>query len=371
MTSVHQRSDVRVFYKMCTSLASVGINVSLIVSDGKGDDVVNNVKIIDVCSITKSRIKRMSRTVIYLYYKALEVDAEIYHLHDPELIPLGLLLRRRGKIVIFDSHEDYANEILSKQYIPILAIKLVSKAYQVFEKYAAKRFSAVIAATPKIKEVFELHNAKHIIVINNYPLLCELLYSESYGSKEIDAVFTGSISSVRGVYELVSSLEYSETRSLSIAGTFSDLSIKNNIESLPTWSRVKFHGQVKRGEVIELLAKSRVGVVTYLPAPNHIDSQPNKLFEYMGAGIPVVASDFPHWRKLVEENKCGLCVNPSDPKAINDAIDHFVKNPSIAAEIGSNGQQAVINKYNWNTEKEKLTNLYIFLLEDKEKNKVM
>jgi glycosyltransferase involved in cell wall biosynthesis len=346
---------------MCTSLAAAGMNVSLVVADCKGDAVVNGVKIFDVAILSNSRIMRMTKTVAAVYRKALALNAQIYHFHDPELIPIGLLLKSKGKIVVFDSHEDYTGDILHKQYIPILFRKLISKMYQVLESYSAKRFDAVVTATPKIRQVFEAYQTHKTIDINNYPLLSELFEVADWPGKKIDAIFIGAISSVRGVYELVKSLEYSGSRTLTIAGTFANSSIQSKITAVETWGRVSYLGQVSRAQVFDLLAKTKVGVVTYLPVPNHVDSQPNKLFEYMSAGIPVVASNFPLWRDIVEKNNCGICVDPHDPAALGAAIDALVENPARAMEMGINGRNAVIAKYNWQTEERKLLELYDYL----------
>lgn len=361
LTSVHKRTDVRVFLKICTSLSLAGMDISLVVSDGKGNDVVNDVKIFDVAIQSESRIMRMTKTVAAVYQKALVLDAQIYHFHDPELIPVGLLLKRKGKIVVFDSHEDYTSDILHKQYIPIFSRNLISKFYQLFESYAASQFDAIVTATPKIRQVFEAYGTPKAIDINNYPLLSELFDVADWSEKTIDAIFIGAISSVRGVYELIQSLDHSIDCSLTIAGTFANSSIQSLITGLESWDRVSYLGQVSRGQVFDLLAKSKVGVVTYLPAPNHVDSQPNKLFEYMSAGIPVVASNFPLWREIVEENNCGICVDPKDPAAVSAAIENLLKNPSRAMELGANGRSAVISKYNWKTEEKKLLELYGFL----------
>jgi glycosyltransferase involved in cell wall biosynthesis len=358
LTSVHQRTDVRVFLKICTSLTLAGMDVSLVISDGKGDAVVNGVKIFDVAVQSESRIIRMTKTVAAVYRKALALDAQIYHFHDPELIPVGLLLKRKGKIVVFDSHEDYTSDILHKQYIPVFFRHLISKFYQSLESYSAKRFDAVVTATPKIREIFEAYGTPKVVDINNYPLLNELFDVTDWAGKTIDAIFIGAISSVRGVYELVQSLDYSIDCSLTIAGTFANSSVQSSITALGSWGRVSYLGQVSRGQVFDLLAKAKVGVVTYLPAPNHVDAQPNKLFEYMSAGIPVVASNFPLWREIVEENDCGICVDPNDPAAVSVAIDTLIKNPNKAMELGANGRNAVIAKYNWRTEEKKLLELY-------------
>ncbi|MBD3768073.1 MAG: glycosyltransferase, partial [Gammaproteobacteria bacterium] len=100
------------------------------------------------------------------------------------------------------------------------------------------------------------------------------------------------------------------------------------------------------------------GLVTFLPAPNHIDAQPNKMFEYMSAGLPIITSIFPLWREIVEGNQCGLCVDPLDPQAIGEAIQYLIDNPVEAEQMGKNGRQAVEQKYNWTIEEQKLLDLY-------------
>ena len=100
------------------------------------------------------------------------------------------------------------------------------------------------------------------------------------------------------------------------------------------------------------------GMVIFRPVPNHINSQPNKLFEYMSAGIPVIASNFPLWQQIVEGNKCGLCVDPLNTRAIAEAIDYMVEHPEEAEEMGQNGREAVLEKYNWEIEEQKLLSFY-------------
>ncbi|MNR34850.1 GDP-mannose-dependent alpha-(1-6)-phosphatidylinositol monomannoside mannosyltransferase [compost metagenome] len=118
------------------------------------------------------------------------------------------------------------------------------------------------------------------------------------------------------------------------------------------------HGFVGRGEVREIMSRSVAGVVTFLPAPNHIDAQPNKMFEYMSAGIPVIGSNFPLWKTIIEGNQCGVCVDPADPVEIAAAIDHLFIHQSEAREMGVRGRIAVLEKYNWDSEGAKLIALY-------------
>jgi glycosyltransferase involved in cell wall biosynthesis len=106
------------------------------------------------------------------------------------------------------------------------------------------------------------------------------------------------------------------------------------------------------------MARAVAGVVTLHPVRNYVDCQPVKMFEYMAAGIPVIASRFPFWLDIVEGNDCGVCVDPFDPAAIAAAIDHFVTHPELAMRMGENGRRAVLEKYNWQPESRKLIDFY-------------
>lgn len=117
-------------------------------------------------------------------------------------------------------------------------------------------------------------------------------------------------------------------------------------------------GFLSRSDLGLLLARCRIGLVLLHPAPNHIEAQPNKLFEYMAAGLPVVASDFPLWRDLIEGLGCGLVVNPLDPGEIAGAISILLEDPLRAEAMGRRGKEAIAAKYNWNIEARDFLNLY-------------
>ena len=139
--------------------------------------------------------------------------------------------------------------------------------------------------------------------------------------------------------------------------------LKKKIKKYENWSKVNTLGFLNRQQVSEVLAKSHAGIVTFLPEPNHINAQPNKMFEYMSAGLPVIASNFSLWREIIEGNQCGICVDPLNPKAIGDAIQYLVDNPQKAEQMGKNGRKAVEQKYNWSIEEKKLLTLYKHLLQ--------
>ena len=134
------------------------------------------------------------------------------------------------------------------------------------------------------------------------------------------------------------------------------------MEKSTGWACVNALGFLSREQMRQTLSRSVAGIVTFLPVPNHIDAQPNKIFEYMSAGLPVIASHFPLWREIIEGNECGLCVDPLDPAAIAAAMDRLVENPDLARRMGENGRRAVHERYNWGVEEKKLLALYGKLL---------
>ena len=361
LTSVHPRYDTRIFLKECRSLAGNGYSVVLVVADGKGDEFKDGVSILDVGK-PAGRLKRMFLTTRLLFKKALELDADIYHLHDPELMPLGIKLKRLGKCVVFDAHEDAPKQLLGKPYL-IKPLKiLLSWTLRYIEAWACKRFDAIVTATPSIQDKFLPINST-ALVINNYPMLGELGCDREDVEKLPQVCYVGGITSIRGIHEVISAMSLMKSRvRLQLVGNFSEASVYSEARNNPGWTSVDELGYQDRDGVRQVMSRCIGGLVTFLPLPNHIDAQPNKMFEYMSAGIPVIASDFPLWREIVIGNECGLCVDPTSPNEIAEAIDYLVTHPEEAQRMGDNGRVAVQRLYNWKNEEQKLLAIYAELM---------
>ena len=87
------------------------------------------------------------------------------------------------------------------------------------------------------------------------------------------------------------------------------------------------------------------------------------MFEYMSAGLPVIASNFPKWKNIINETNCGICVNPENPDEIAKAIEFIMTHPKKAKEMGQNGRKLIEKKYNWSIEEKKLNIIYSSLLQ--------
>jgi len=306
-------------------------------------------------------VKRIFLTAWRVYRKGVAENADLYHFHDPELLPFGFLLKVRGKKVIYDAHENVPEDILAKDWIPRPFRRLISSLVKFLENWIAKRLDCVVAATPSIYNRFKVQNC-NVVNVNNYPIIGELLFNGNNNSITSNSIcYVGAIDEYRGIREMVAAV-YKSGMILLLAGDFSPKALRDEIVKIEGWHHVKEFGRVSRREVAQIFRESIAGLVIFHPGPNHTDSQPNKLFEYMSANLPIIASNFPLWKEIIEGNQCGICVDPLNLEEISNAIKWIHENPTKAAEMGKNGYRAVVDKYNWDFESKKLLNLYSHLL---------
>lgn len=295
-----------------------------------------------------------------MFRAVLTARPKLVHFHDPELIPIALLLRLSGIKVIYDVHEDLPRQILSKPWIPTMLRRPLALVAGLVERLAALGSHAIVAATPTIADRFPVRKT---YLVQNYPIVTELQDADSTPMTRRPAVaaYVGAITAIRGAREMIEALSLMPPEldlRLAIAGQFSSASLREELASLEGWARVEEHGWLSRGEVARLLHGARMGLVLFHPVANHIEAQPTKLFEYMSAGLPVIASDFPLWRDIVGDARCGILVDPLDPAAIADAMTWIMRNPEEAQEMGLRGRKAVEERFNWHSEARNLIRAY-------------
>lgn len=363
---MHPRDDARIFVKMVRTLAlHEGWSVLLVVADGNGSSVVQGaVSVIDIGKLPANRLRRATLGIWRALREIRRLKVDLVHFHDPELIPVGMALKMLGHRVIYDVHEDVPRQILSKYWLPPLLRRPAALAMSVLEWVGARIFDAIVPATPKIAQ---RSPSNKTVMVQNFPILAELIAADPvpYLQRSETFAYIGGISELRGARQMVQALgnlARSKSASLDLAGNILPLDLETELKSLPGWAAVKFHGRLPRAGVAQLLGGVRAGLVLLHPTENYSEAYPVKMFEYMAAGLPVIASDFPLWRSIVDAAGCGLLVNPLDVDAITAAMRWILDHPEQAEEMGRKGRRAVEQVYNWERESVKLLALYERLL---------
>ncbi len=360
LTSAHKSQDVRILKKQCTSLAKAGYDVYLVASGESYEE--NGVKVVGVGEIGGGRLKRMTQMTNRVYKKALELDCDIYQLHDPELLPYATRLKKKNKKVIFDSHENYALQIQQKKYLPLVFRKAISESYVFYSQKIFKKIDGLIF--PCLENginIFE-NKCKRVFLIGNEPMANELCGNEfDYSEKSGNTVcYVGALSYNRGAKHVVEACEISKADKLILAGTFDSKELQAELTQTNKFGVVDFRGRCNRDQVIEVLASSSIGMATLLNSGqyNKYDNFATKVYEYMAMGLPVIISDYAFSRKVNEQYNFAILVEPENIQEIANAINYLLENPEIAKQMGQNGRRAVEEEYNWATQEKKLLTLY-------------
>lgn len=362
LSTLHPPLDVRIFEKECRTLAADGHDVHLIVSDPPttSRDGVSFHPFPK--PLHRFRPGRIGHRLARMYRLAARLRADVYHFHDPELITVGLLLKARGAKVIYDVHEESVTEALVLNRDRPLNGRFKATAWMMLESLARRCFDAFVAATPTIARHFP---SEHTYVVRNFPRLAEFLSAPEsqvpYRDRPPQVMYAGAITLIRGIREMIATLthvpETSRVR-LTLVGKFFSSPLEAEMQRTPGWAQVDYHGVQPYEVVRELLGKARIGLAVLHPEPGLPESLPIKLFEYMAAGLPVIASHFPLWKQMIDDAKCGITVDPRDPEQIAVAIQHLLSHPEEAEAMGLRGREAVRQHYNWEVESSRLLELY-------------
>jgi glycosyltransferase involved in cell wall biosynthesis len=361
LTSEHSAMDSRILYKECCSLRRAGYQVTL-VAPHTSDTEVDGVSIRAIRP-PPSRWSRISVTLAEIWRMAVKVDADLYHLHDPELLPVGLGLRCRGKAVIYDVHDDFPALARITNYPPLRGplLRLPSFVLRHLENIAAPFMSAIVAADETLGLRFAARNKKCSIV-HNLPLSDEMapVTPLPWNHRARAIAYIGTFTRWRGLFHMVQAMDLLPSTvdcTLFLVGAMKD-HYREQIAKVPGYQRIQVVGPLDRVGVRDILSSVRAGLSVAHPIPFVTLTWPIKIFEYMAAGIPVIASDFPLWRELLGHPPAGLFVDPLDPKSIANAIEMVLGDSSEAERMGKLGRHAVEERYNWFREEQSLLGLY-------------
>ncbi|WP_420561186.1 glycosyltransferase [Tepidicaulis sp.] len=355
MSSVHPWDDVRIYHKEAQTVLEMGWLLTLIArfSAANNEAPPTYVRILPEFP---SRLVRVLFGPILLFFMALKAKADVYHFHDPELIPLGLILRALGKNVIYDVHENVPADILTKGYLPHGFRKGLSVAAVAAEWLAGTCLTRIVCVNQEIAERFP---PSKTVIIENAPILEEgRSRCTDHANGKLKLIYTGICSQERGIDIMLDAIVGLECE-LTIAGSFRDEEFRKRLSEHAGWRQVTYLGQIPRSAVLEEMATADAGLILFRPGLNHSGSRPNKLFEYMAAELPIIASDFGEWRKLYGDWGACFFVDPENIQQVRDAIAYLIAHRELGRERGKCGLRAVQQTYNWSLEKKKLVRCYL------------
>jgi glycosyltransferase involved in cell wall biosynthesis len=365
ITTVHLPFDDRIFHKECKTIAKAGYEVYLIAQQDK-EEIIGGVHIIPL----PKRKRRLYRFLIkdwVALFKALKVNADIYHFHDPELIFVGLILKVFGKKVIYDIHELVYFQIENKQWLKFNIMgRALQKFYSLVESISIKFFDQFILAEDGYKDYFmqKYGSLNKCTIIRNFPILKLIDNTKPINIKKnkLVVIYAGGLTRIRGIKEIVQAMEYTDNKAeLWLLGKWESENFKKECENLKGWKYTKYLGLKSLEEVYSYMKVVDIGISILYPIKNYLTSLPVKAFEYMACGLPIIMSNFIYWQKIFGE--CALFADSQDPKDIAKKIDILLCNEDLRIKLGKAGRSLTEEKYSWENESKKLIELYKNLLD--------
>ena len=374
LASKHKMNDMRIFEKECKSLAKGGFDVTLI---GFGDqpktETIDGVRCIVLYCPIKNNLELLRKRNKLSLEAALQVDADIYHLHEPELLPIGMKLKRKGKIVIFDSHEYYGWQLRDNIHkikvikTPASLMKVLGSLYMRYEKHVCMKIDGVVqVCTMNGVDYFD-HRCRKTLFIRNLPSLSDYTRKTPIDYSQGPAVaMIGGITKERGITQLIEAACQAKAKLL-LAGAFSPKTYETELKALPAYACVDYKGFLDKNGMVALLEEANIGASTLLNVGQYdkIDTLPTKVYDYMSMQLPVVISNTGFAQKMNDKYHFAICVNPANPEEIANAIRWIHEHPEQAYEMGNNGRKAIEEEFNWEKESEKLIGFYNELLSKK------
>ncbi len=350
----HKPLDTRIFYKEAVSLRKAGWEVTLIIPHAE-DFQKEGVHFIAV-PLPKKGWEQLVKCPWNILRLALRQPGNsIFHLQDSELLLVGIMLKIIGRKVVYDAHEDTPLQISYQHWIPWLLKKPYTWFYYILEKLAGWLFDAVIVAEPVIAKYFQ---QKKVTLIRNFPIVESFKVDKNYSDRKNDMVYIGLLSKPRGVVEMMEGHRLAAMKisiDFVLGGKFAPASLENELLSK---YKVQYREWLPYYEMISTLYDSKIGIIVPHPIKRYLTNYPVKLFEYMAAGLPVIAARDGESAGFVKEGEAGLLVDPLNAEEIAGAIIMLTQDPVKAAEMGRRGRQLIFEKYNWEKESEKLIQLY-------------
>jgi glycosyltransferase involved in cell wall biosynthesis len=358
VTSVHYVYDNRIFEKMCKSSLKVFDTVFLVATNTESQNV-SGINIVSV-NAQKQRVLRSLFGSLKVILTALKLKADVYHLHDPELLLWRFLLEKNDAVVIYDMHENVPKQILTKPWVPIYFKKPLSNLWKLMERLLIRK-TPVIFAENSYRDDYKWVDSYETIL--NLPILANLLQIERSYDSDNSIAYVGRVAPKRGSVVTLKALGLLKKNGLELEFVcIGGISEQHKTELLELAKELDVNlslkGFMKSIDALRFASKSKVGLSVLSKTGNYEHSYPTKIFEYMAIGLPVICSDIKLHSDIVLGSNCGLSVDPEDVNELAKVIKTIVEDIDLANEMSAKGKSAVVRNYDWAIEEKKLINFY-------------
>lgn len=354
--SGYQRNDPRVFQRQCKSMLKFGYKVSILTNDKLPNQVIDEIQIKEIGSKFSNRIFTLLFARFLFLKPALLIDADVYQMHSPELISLGATLKKLGKKVIYDAHEDMPRHILEKHWLPVFFRKIISVYFDLYQRHYLKKYDGIISPHQHVVDDL-LRINKNVILITNFAKVKkrEFRSFEEYCNSANVLCYSGTCYLHSNQIQILEAIKELEVK-YRVAGFISS-SLYYEMKNIDNNGQFDFLGRLDWDKLDEFYSSCGIGLVVLDYKMNWGGKKGtfavNKMFEYMEAALPIICSDYDLWVEVIKKHNCGLYVKPGNISEIRNAIIHLLNNPKQAFLMGQNGRKAVIEEYNWGNEEAK------------------
>jgi len=356
LTSTHPATDVRVFYREARTLAKRGFQVSVF-ADWDREENRDGVRIYPLRK-PKNRFVRILLLYRFLI-KGLSYPADIYHFHELELVPFMIILKMLSrKPVIFDIHEDFEVQYRKARWLVGRPMRSFLVSTSRLLLFISRVFDGTVLAFDYRKRY--LFDKKPLCVLRNYPIKDMFSrFPASEDEKGDYVLYTGSISRRRGIEEMIEAVRIA-SKEVDVKLLLLGKPIEAGILPLIEANRdiVDYRGFFDWKKAVEIYRIAKAGLYIVHPTPGLSGNLPNKVFEYMAMGIPIIASGEESWRRYIEETDSGFIIDGFEPTCYAEKIVYLLKNKDEAKRLGANGRYAFETRFNWEVESKKLLSLY-------------
>jgi len=337
-------------------MLNFGYSVTILTNDDLPDETIEGIDIKCINSKFNLRLVNLLFAKFQFFKDAISINADVYQLHSPELISLGAALKKKGKKVLYDAHEDMPRHILEKHWIPFFFRKLISIYVEFYMRYYLKKYDGIISPHQHVVDDLSKIN-QNIILITNFAKVKDRKQDdeEDFIKKLNVLCYSGTCylhSNQLQILKAISDLKVSYW----IAGSISPF-LYNQMSKVNSFNKVNYVGRLSSENLNKFYSSCGIGMVVLDYKMNWGGRKGtfavNKMFEYMEASLPIICSDYEMWVDVIEKYNCGLYVRPGNVEEIRNSILYLLNNPAKAYKMGQNGRKAIIEEYNWGKVEEK------------------